>query len=547
MVVRKYILCGVPGLLVLFALSCAGKEDPGRPDQAGRNRNPVRCDEIVVFADGEPEEGFDPLLGWGSYGCPYFQSTLLQRGPDMKLAGDLAEAWSLSEDRLVWRVRIRRDARFSDGGPVTARDVAFTFNRAALACGKTDVTVLKEALATGPYEVELHLKKPQITFINRLATLGIVPEHAYGSGYSRNPVGSGPYRLVRWDEGRQMIMEANPFYYGPKPGIRRVVFLYLKEDTGFAAAKAGKVHVARVPQILARQKIPGMRMMSRPSVDNRGICFPVLPADAARTADGYPVGNDVTSRLSIRKAINYALDRRALVKGVLEGFGSEAHGPVSRLPWDEPESAVRDGDPEEARRILAEDGWRDSDGDGIVEREGVEARMTLFYPADDALRQALALAVADQVRPIGVEILVTARAWDDIYRLMYAHPVLFGFGSVDQTEMHNLYHGSRPGDRTHNPGFYKNETVDRYLELAMASPSEEEAIGFWRKAQWDGRTGFSARGDAAWAWLVNIDHTYFVDERLDQGHPRMEQHGSYITANLPEWRWKEGTCFASLP
>lgn len=346
MVQRKHVLCGVLGLFVLCALSCRAKEDRDRPDQAWRNGNPVRCDEVVVFADGEPEEGFDPMLGWGSYGSPYFQSSLLQRGPDMGLAGDLAETWSLSEDRLVWRVRIRQDARFSDGKPVTARDVAFTFNQAALAGGKTDVTVLEEAVATGLYEVELRLKKPQITFINRLATLGIVPEHAYGMGYGRSPVGSGPYRLVRWDEGRQMIMEANPFYYGPKPGIRRVVFLYLKEDTGFAAAKAGRVHVARTPQILARQKIAGTRVVSRPSVDNRGICFPVLPAGAARTTDGYPVGNDVTSRLSIRKAVNYAVDRKILVAGVLEGFGSEAHGPVSRLPWDEPEGAIPDGDPE---------------------------------------------------------------------------------------------------------------------------------------------------------------------------------------------------------
>lgn len=533
--------------MLLSSPSCERQEEPVGLDQGRRKGKPVRCDEVVVFVEDEPKEGLDPLLGWGSYGNPYFQSTLLQRGPDMELTGDLAETWSLSQDRLTWRIRIRKDARFTDGSPVTARDVAFTFNQALLAGGKTDVTALDIAVATGEHEVELRLKRPQITFVNRLATLGIVPEHAYGASYGRNPVGSGPYRLVQWDEGRQMIMEANPLYYGPGPGIRRVVFLYLKEDTGFAAAKAGGVHVARIPQILARQKIPGMQVVARPSVDNRGICFPVLPAGAARTGDGDPVGNDVTSRLSIRKAINYAVDRKALVEGVLEGFGSAAYGPVSRLPWDEPQGAISDGDPEEARRILAEDGWQDSDGDGVVERDGVEARMTLYYPADDALRQALALAVADQVRRIGVVIHVAARSWDDIYRLMYAHPVLFGFGSLDQTEMHNLYQGSRSGDRTHNPGFYKNEIVDRYLELAMASPSEEEAIVFWRKAQWDGRTGFSAKGDAAWAWLVNIDHLYFVDERIDLGQPRMEQHGSYITANLPEWRWKEGTCSASSP
>jgi peptide/nickel transport system substrate-binding protein len=542
---RKSTLSTVAVLVCLLACSKEPPPDGGR-QPAHQERKSVSCEEVVVV-EAEPAEGFDPLLGWGSYGNPLIQSTLLQRDADMRLVGDLAESWSLSEDRLTWHIRIRPGARFSDGTPVTARDVAFTFNRAALAGGKTDVTVLEKAVPTGPYEVELRLKKPQITFVNRLVTLGIVSEQAYGETYGRNPIGSGPYRLVQWDEGRQAILEANPLYYGPRPGIRRVVLLYLKEDTAFAAAKASSVHVTRVPQILARQKIPGMAVRSIPSVDNRGICFPVLPAGAVQLAEGYPVGNDVTSHLSIRRAINYAIDRKALVDGVLEGYGSAAYGPVSRLPWDEPQGAIPDGDPEEARKILAEDGWQDLDGDGIVEKGGLEARITLLYPADDAVRQALALAVADQVRRIGIEMVVTARSWDDLYRLMYAHPVLFGFGSLDQTEMHNLYYGKRQGDRVHNPGFYRNEKVDRYLEQAMTAKTEEDAIAFWRKAQWDGETGYSARGDAAWAWLVNVDHVYFVDDRLDLGRPRIEQHGSSITANLPEWRWKEGTCSATSP
>jgi peptide/nickel transport system substrate-binding protein len=79
--------------------------------------------------------------------------------------------------------------------------------------------------------------------------------------------------------------------------------------------------------------------------------------------------------------------------------------------------------------------------------------------------------------------------------------------------------------------------VDRYLASAMAAPSEKEAIPFWKKAQWDGETGFSAKGDAAWAWLVNLDHTYFVSDELDIGKTRTEQHGSFIVANLPEWKW----------
>ncbi|MGD8389566.1 MAG: ABC transporter substrate-binding protein, partial [Desulfobacteraceae bacterium] len=305
----------------------------------------------------------------------------------------------------------------------------------------------------------------------------------------------------------------------------------------FAAAKAGAVHLIRVPQMLAKHRIPGMTLHAVPSVDNRGICFPFTPDQGETSPEGYPVGNAVTSDIAIRKAINHAVDRQALVGGILEDFGSPAHGPVSTLPWDEPESVIRDNDPQKARRILADAGWEDSDGDGIVEKDGIQARFTLFYDANDSIRQALALAVADTVRNIGIQVDVTGKSWDDIYRLMHANAVLFGFGSFDQTEMHNLYYAERLGDAVYNAGFFRNEAVDRYLASAMAAPSEKEAIPFWKKAQWDGETGFSAKGDAAWAWLVNLDHTYFVSDELDIGKTRTEQHGSFIVANLPEWKW----------
>jgi peptide/nickel transport system substrate-binding protein len=494
--------------------------------------------DLVIAVEAEPKEGFDPLLGWGRYGSPLFQSTLLKRDAQQHLVPDLAEGAELSEDRLTWRIRIRGDARFHDGNPVTVDDVAFTFNQAARAQGKTDVTALREAVVTGPNTLEFHLKKPQITFVNRLVTLGIVPAHNYGPDYSRHPIGSGPYRLVRWDEGRQMIMEANPHYYGGKPRIMRVVFLYLEEDAAFAAARAGTAHVIHIPAALASRKLPGMRVVSVPSVDNRGISFPSVPHQATPGPGGVEIGNDVTSNLALRKAINVAVDRKALVNGVLEGYGSPSFGPVSHLPWNQPDGAIVDGDAKAARDILTKDGWRDVDGDGILEKDGHKAEFTLLYPADDLTRQGLAMAVSDMLRPIGIQAVVTARSWDTIYKLMHAHPVVFGFGSLDQTEMHSLFHSSPEAEAVYNAGHYRNPTVDAYLDQALSAPSEAAAIELWRKAQWDGETGFAPRGDAPWAWLVNLDHVYLVDERLDVGLPAVEQHGTTIAAGIPSWRWK---------
>ena len=499
-------------------------------------------EQIVLAIGGESEEGYDPTLGWGRYGAPLFQSTLLKRDEDLNIVNDLATDYSISEDGKTWTVMIREDAVFSDGEPLTAADVAYTFNKAAEGGGLTDVTQLEKAMAVDETTVELTLKQPQSTFVNRLITLGIVPEHVHGEDggdYARNPIGSGPYKMVQWDEGQQLIVEANPDYYGEAPGIERLVFLFIEEDGAFAAAKAGQAQVAAVPQSLAVQQIEGMTLRDVVSVDNRGLMFPYLPANSKQTPDGDPIGNDVTADLAIRQAVNYAVDRQAMVDGILEGYGSPAYGPVSGLAWEEPSANIEDAQLEKAQEILAEGGWADSDGDGIVEKDGVKAEFTILYKADDSIRQALALSTAEMLEPVGIQANVEGKSWDDIEPLMHSNVVVFGWGSHDQTEMYNLYHSQAAQGDYYNTGYYANSAIDSTLDLAMGAPSEAEAVTYWKAAQWDGDRGVTAKGDAAWAWLVNLDHTYFVDECLDVGQLQVEPHGHGwpITANIAEWTW----------
>ena len=497
------------------------------------------AEQIVLAIGGEREEGYDPTLGWGRYGSPLFQSTLLKRNADLNIVNDLATDYTTSEDGLTWTVTIRDDALFSDGEPLTAADVAYTFNQAAVSGGLTDVTVLAEAIALNDTTIELRLKQPQSTFVNRLITLGIVPEHAHGPDYARNPIGSGPYQLVQWDEGQQLIVEANPRYYGEAPGIQRLVFLFVEEDAGFAAAKAGQAQVVSVPQALAVQSIDGMTLYDVASVDNRGLMFPYVPDTGATTPDGDPIGNDVTADLAIRQAVNYAIDRQALVDGVLEGYGSPAYGPVSGLAWEETSANIEDAQPTKAQELLAAGGWADNDGDGVLEKEGLNAEFTILYAANDSTRQALALAAAEMLKPIGIQANVEGKSWDEIEPEMHSNVVVFGWGSHDQTEMYNLYHSQSAQGDYFNAGYYANQAIDDILDLAMGAPSEAEAIAFWRAAQWDGNQGFTARGDAAWAWLVNLDHTYFVSDCLDIGQPQVEPHGHGwpITANITKWKW----------
>lgn len=497
-------------------------------------------DELIMAVGSEPDGGFDPTTGWGRYGSPLFQSTILKRNSDMQIVNDLAAEYSVSNDGLVWTVKLRKDVKFSDGKPLTSADIVFTYETTLKSSSVVDLNVMKSVEAVDDYTVKFTLKNPQSTFVNILVNTGIVPKHAYSKDYSQKPIGSGPFKFVQWDKGQQLIVEANSEYYGQKPFFKKITFLYLTEEAAFAAAQAGKVDVASIVPSYANNKVSGMRLESVQSVDNRGIMFPYVKS-GEKTKDGYAIGNNVTSDIAIRKAINIAVDRKALVNGVLNGYGSPAYTVCDKLPWWNADTVIKDADMDNAKKILAEGGWKDSDGDGVLEKEGLKAQFSLIYPSSDQTRQSLAIAVADQVKALGIKLNVEGKSWDDIKTLMYSNAILFGWGSHDPLEMYNLYSSKYKGVDWYNTGYYSNAAVDEYLNKALSATNENEANEYWKKAQWDGKAGFSAKGDAPWAWLVNLNHLYLVRDNLNIGKQKIHPHGHGwpLTDNIEEWHWNK--------
>ena len=495
-------------------------------------------DELVLAIGGEPDDGFDPTAGWGLYGSPLFQSTSLSYDQDFNIVHDLAINYDVSVDGLIWTIELREDVQFSDGEPLTSEDVVFTFETTKNSGSIIDLSNLDKVKAINGNTVEFTLKQPDSTFIHLLITTGIVPKHLYDEGYNEKPIGSGPYQLVQWDKGQQLIVEANPYYYGHEPYFQKVTFLFLSEDAAFAAAKAGEVDIASIPTTFAEETIPGMELVNVESVDNRGVMFPFVPS-GEKTAEGYPIGNDVTSDIAIRKAINIGIDRNALVEGVLNGYGTPAFTIADKLPWWNPETAFEDNKIEAAKEILEEAGWKVNEN-GMREKDGMLASFSLLYPADDMTRQSLSMAFAEMVKPLGIEVETEGHSWNELEKRMFSEPIMMGWGSHDPIEIYNLYSSKTKGIDYYNTNYYSNETVDNYLDKALRATTQEEANTFWKKAAWDGETGYSVKGDAPWAWLVNIDHLYLVNENLDIGEQKIQPHGHGwpITDFIQHWQWK---------
>ena len=496
--------------------------------------------EVIISISSEPDS-LDPCMGWGHGTTPLVQSTLVEYKQDMSFRNDLATEYHLSEDGLVWTFKIRDDVKFTDGEALTASDVVFTFNTAKSSQSSLDLTFMDKVEAPDDVTVIFTLKKPTSTFLNTVATVGIVPEHAYDEDYGMHPIGSGPFKFVQWNKQEQLILEANEDYYGTVPAMKKVIIVFQDEDAAFAAVKAGQVDIGLTAATLATNEIEGYKVAAITTVDNRGLTLPVSPAEGKMTESGYPYGNDVTCHIEIRQALAYGIDREMIADAALNGFATPCYSENDGFPWNNPEVKI-ETDADYAKQLLADAGWADTDGDGIVEKDGLKAEFTCLYPSGDSVRQAIAMAAAQQAKTLGILMNVEGTSWDDISKRMFSEAVCMGWGSSNPYTTYCLFHTDNMlKDDYYNPEGYSNPVVDGYLNGAMEALTVEEANKNWQLSQWDGTTGTAMKGDCPWVWLVNIQHLYYAREGLNIGEQQLHAHGSSmpLLQNLKDWTWEQ--------
>ena len=525
--IRRIAIWAAVPLLLLVLTACGAQSTEPSTSAANSTTTTSKTSQVVVAlsTESEPTAGFNPIINWGSgehMHEPLIQSTLITTDANLNFHNDLATDYSVSSDGLTWTFKIRDDVKFSDGKPLTAADVAFTINKIINTKeAETDLSMINGAEAPDKTTVVLTLNRPYNALLYELAVVGIVPEHAYTDDYGTTPqntIGSGRYCLEQWDRGQQAIFTANPNYYGEKPSIERVVVLFMTEDAAAAAAGAGEVDVAFTTATLANNAPQGFEVMACKSVDSRGLALPAVPA-GGKTPDGASIGNDVTAHVEIRRAINMGVDRQRFIDHVLNGYGTVAYSVGTGMPWYSEDMKV-DYDPAAAQKILEEAGWSKGD-DGIFTKDGQRASIDVIYSTTDSVRQAIATEFANQMKEIGIEVSLKGMSMDEAMTYGYSTPVVWGFGSFNVAD-------------------YADEMVDEYIAKALAQPTVEQSFDYWKKAQWDGKTGFAPRGDAPWVWICNVDHLFFVREGLHvaEQKPHPHGHGWSVLNNVDQWSWQ---------
>lgn len=487
------------------------------------------------------DSSLDPVKGGMAYGYSFINSALTKVNAKSDYTGDLAESWEISEDALTYTFHLRKDVKFHDGSDFTAEDVVFTYNTVKKNQGdneNVDLSRLKSVKARDENTVVFTLREPYSSFLDQTALLGIVPSDSYDSKtFDTMPIGTGPWKIAQYDTDQKIIVEANQSYYEGAPSIPRVTLLNMEEDTAIASAKSGQLDVVMVDPSYVSEKVSGMHIENLKTMDVRQISLPITRETAYKTKSGktIPAGNNVTADRAVRKALAIGIDRQKIIDDALNGVGKPAEGFTENLSWGNPESFT-DNDKAGAAELLEGAGWKKG-SDGIYEKNGQKCRFTLLAPSGDTARYQLAAAFAEEARLLGIQVDLDQRTWDQLNTDAASNAVVWGWGQYDPVILKNLFYSSAfTGDGTANTVRYRNKKVDGLIDTALGASSRQEAVKAWKRVQAE------SADDNAYLYLVNIEHSYFINDNLDISRdtqiPHPHGHGMPIINNMKDWTWK---------
>jgi len=459
---RARLALAAAWILLCAGVSCSGA--PEKPRAAGPLRVSLSSEPASLSLIGNTDRSSEILAA-------LITESLVAYDARLGLVPRLARSWEVSPDGLIWTFHLREGVRWHDGAPVTAQDVAFTVKKVQDAATQSrsylsqfqDVSV--ESL--DPLTVRARYAAPYADALDSW-TLPIVPEHRaaadpdFLSGeFARHPVGCGAFRLKSVEAGREIALEANDAYWEGRPGLDGIVFRIIPEErTAFEALLKGDLDLMNVTADLWNEAQGSPRAARLASF----VSYPFGVWYIGWNQDG---SNPYFGDPRVRRAMVLALDRNRFISRVLSDKARPAVGtwhPDS--PWFDASLAPWPYDPDAARRLLDEAGWRDSNGNGTRDKDGVEFRFRLMMAASSQeWTGRIAAWVQESLARIGVEMTIEKLEWRAFQEGRRAHRfqaamASLGLGPVpDQFE---LYHSSSR-ERGLNYGGFRDDEVDRLL------------------------------------------------------------------------------------
>ncbi|HVV20856.1 MAG TPA: ABC transporter substrate-binding protein [Pseudonocardiaceae bacterium] len=523
MTVRRRFLLPIIPVLVL-AGACTGTPTPaaGGPDNTA-----------MVLAEPAEPATLNPLAGYAPNGAAKIYDGLYEYQADGTLKPVLATSLPVpSADGRSWTVTLRTGVRFSDDTPLAIVDVLATYraviNPAFASPLRGAYSMLKGVDEVSPTTVRFDLAYPYAPFPDKLV-LGIVPAPALttprpvtGLPLNTHPVGTGPYELVSWTKGKQLVLAANPYYpavLGGPPKVKKVTVQFVPDDTGrVAKLKAGTLDGAAVAP-------------SQAAEFTRSDAFSVLTDHAADLrAIQLPAAGRVTGDKAVRLALNQAVDRQSLVNKALNGAGTPAATPMPAvLPEFVEPTATFTRNQDQARTELLNAGWV-ANTSGGRSKGGVPAAFRLDYPTGDAVDAALATAFVADAKAIGITVTAVAVPPARLSAKAAQDAVLISTGNPFDPDL-GLYPllDSAMGD----PSGYRDAKVNAALDTGRHTLDPAQRAVAYRQFQ----KAYVA--DPAMVCLVFADHTYVMRDNWTGYTPVVDGPQQGVTWgpwwNLQSW------------
>lgn len=449
-------------------------------------------DTIIMGTIGDASSLIPPLASDSSSSAiiGHVYNGLIRYDKDMLFEGDLAESWEISDDGREITFYLRQNVKWHDGEPFTSADVLYTYE---LMVDPQTPTAYAErykqvehASAPDPYTFKVRYTQPLAPALVSWA-MGICPKHLLEgediatSKLARNPVGTGPFRFVKWDPGEQIVLERNEDYFEGAPYIKRIAYRIVPDTTTmFLELQSGGLdYMGLTPLQYARQT-------DTPAFKRRfnKYRYPAF----VYTYLGYNLRKPMFQDKRVRQAIAYAIDKQEIVDGVLLGLGQPATGPYKPGSWPYNEDVQRyPYAPDKARALLDEVGWKDVDGNGVREKDGHKLAFTILTNQGNDQRIKAGEIIQRRLQEVGIDVKLRVIEWASFLK-EFIQPgkfdaTILGWTIPVDPDGYNIWHSSKTGARELNFIAYSNPEVDQLLEQGRRVLSIEKRRPIYHRLQ----------------------------------------------------------------
>ncbi|MDD5131188.1 MAG: peptide-binding protein [bacterium] len=482
---------------------------------------PVYGDAIIYGSIGEPSI-LNPILASDSSSFDIIDlvfNGLVKYDKDIKLAGDLAEKWDVSKDGLTITFFLRKNVKWHDGFPFTSEDVIFTYQKLIDPGIKTafssNFQLVSKVEAPDPFTVTVTYKEPFAPALESWG-MGILPKHVFGemtaeefnqSDFNRFPIGTGPYKFKEWRTGQKVVLESNPDYFEGRPYIDKYIYQIIPDQS--VQLLSLKTHTIDMMSLTADMYV---KEANDPEFE-QGINRFRYPS-FNYTYLAYNLNNPLfkNSRWT-RQALSYAINRQEIIDGTLQSMGTICTGPFPNRSWAyNPAVKPYDYDPEKARAMLASIGWKDSNGDGYLEKGGKVFEFTILTNQGNKERELAATIIQEQLKKVGIKVNVRILEWSTLIHQYIDkknfEAILLGWSMTPDPDCFDIWSSEKTKEGEYNFISYKNPQVDILLALGRKTFDREERMKIYHKVH------ALIAEDQPYAFLYVRDSLIAVDKRF---------------------------------